>query len=197
MTFAHWKVDEECQNLTLLFFLIKGKDFSMKKLYMTFIVALVAICANAQVYLGGNVGIANVDNGDNSDDQTIYRLLPEIGYKFNKDWAAGVSFGWSRDYISTKKVNTFEFNPYARYTFLHGKTVNVFCDGGFNYKHYNGYDDVYSIGLQPGVELKLDKFSFIARIGFIGYAKDDNSDTSVWGMNFDGNNISLGVYYNF
>lgn len=54
-----------------------------------------------------------------------------------------------------------------------------------------------SIGLKPGVELKVDKFSLVARVGFIGYTKNDNTDVSAWGMDFDGNNISLGVYYNF
>lgn len=47
------------------------------------------------------------------------------------------------------------------------------------------------------VELKVDKFSLVARVGFIGYTKNDNTDVSAWGMDFDGNNISLGVYYNF
>lgn len=115
----------------------------MKKFFMTLAVVMIAVCANAQVYLGGNVGIASVDYGGD-DDETIYSLLPEIGYK-----------------------------------------------------HYNGADDVLSIGLKPGVELKVDKFSLVARVGFIGYTKNDNTDVSAWGMDFDGNNISLGVYYNF
>lgn len=111
----------------------------MKKFFMTLAVVMIAVCANAQVYLGGNVGIAS----------------------------------------------------------LHSKLINVFCEGGFGYKHYNGADDVLSIGLKPGVELKVDKFSLVARVGFIGYTKNDNTDISAWGMDFDGNNISLGVYYNF
>lgn len=176
---------------------------------MTLAVALVAVCANAQVYLGGNVGIANVDNGGKDDDVTVYSLLPEIGYKFNDNWAAGVMFGWSKGSLSYEGgelyssgiTHTFEFNPYARYTFLHSKLINVFCDGGFGYKHYNGAGDQWSIGLKPGVELKLDKFSLVAHVGFIGYQKKDNGDrrhdSNVWGMDFDGNNISLGVYYNF
>lgn len=67
----------------------------MKKFFMTLAVVMIAVCANAQVYLGGNVGIASVDYGGD-DDETIYSLLPEIGYKFNDNWAAGVMFGWSK-----------------------------------------------------------------------------------------------------
>ncbi len=51
----------------------------MKKFFMTLAVVMIAVCANAQVYLGGNVGIASVDYGGD-DDETIYSLLPEIGY---------------------------------------------------------------------------------------------------------------------
>lgn len=51
----------------------------MKKFFMTLAVVMIAVCANAQVYLGGNVGIASVDNGGKDDDVTVYSLLPEIG----------------------------------------------------------------------------------------------------------------------
>ena len=42
----------------------------------------VAVAASAQVYVGGNVGIASTDNGDD-DDVTTYKFLPEIGYNIN------------------------------------------------------------------------------------------------------------------
>lgn len=179
----------------------------MKKLFMTVVVALFAVCASAQVYIGGNVGIASVDNGGD-DDETIYSLLPEVGYKFNDEWAAGVIFGWSKGDLSyvdngfgfSGTRNTFQINPYVRYTFLQSKLINVFCDGGFGYKHYNKWGDEYSVGLKPGIELKLDKFSLIAHVGFIGYQKadpDHGDGASIWGLDFDSTNISLGVFYNF
>lgn len=176
----------------------------MKKFYMTLVAVMFAVCANAQIYVGGNVGIASVDNGGD-DDETIYSLLPEVGYKFSDDWAAGVEFGWAKGSMNiggyTITAHTFEINPYARYTFLHGKLVNVFCDAAFGYKHYNGLGDEYSLGFKPGIELKLDKFSLVAHVGFIGWeqAKAKHSDykATSWGLNLDGNNISLGVYYNF
>ena len=179
----------------------------MKKIFMTLVAAMFTVCASAQVYVGGNVGIASVDN-EHDDDVTVYSLLPEVGYKFNDNWAAGVMFGWSKGSLSqfngslsyAGTTHTFEVNPYARFTFVHSKLINVFCDGGFGYKHYNGAGDQWSIGLKPGVELKLDKFSLVAHVGFLGYEKYDGEhggESSVWGMDFDSNNISLGVYYNF
>ena len=99
----------------------------MKKFFMTLAVVMIAVCANAQVYLGGNVGIASVDYGGD-DDETIYSLLPEIGYKFNDNWAAGVMFGWSKaglqidngEFATSERLttHTFEISPYARYTFV-------------------------------------------------------------------------------
>ena len=104
----------------------------MKKIYMTLVAVMFAVCASAQVYVGGNVGIASVDNGGD-DDETVFSFLPEVGYKFNDDWAAGVMFGWSKGNLSSNGSldysgarGTFEINPYARYTFLHSKLINVF-----------------------------------------------------------------------
>ena len=61
---------------------------------MTLAAAVAAVSLNAQVYVGGNVGIANIDNGN--DDETVYSLLPEVGYNLNSDIALGMQFGWSK-----------------------------------------------------------------------------------------------------
>ena len=147
---------------------------------MTFVAAVMAVSASAQVYVGGNVGIASYDPGyEGSKSETVYSVLPEIGYSFDSDWAAGVAFGWSKGALrqndltfDSNMTHTFEVNPYVRYTAIKGKVVAV----------------------------NVDKFSFVAHIGFVGYEnfKPEGGDaSSVWGVDFDGNNISLGVYYNF
>lgn len=103
----------------------------MKKFFMTLAVVMIAVCANAQVYLGGNVGIASVDYGGD-DDETIYSLLPEIGYKFNDNWAAGVMFGWSKaglqidngEFATSERLttHTFEISPMH---VIHSCTANL------------------------------------------------------------------------
>ena len=178
----------------------------MKKIVMTFVAAVMAVSASAQVYVGGNVGIASVDPAG-GESETVFTVLPEVGYSFNSDWAAGVVFGWSKGSLQepelsfdTSLTRTFSVNPYVRYTALKGKHVNLFVDGSFGYCHYNGIGDAWSIGLKPGVAVNLDKFSFVAHVGFVGYEnfKPKYSDaSSVWGVDFDSNNVSLGVYYNF
>ena len=64
------------------------KTFKMKKILMTLAVAFVAIAANAQVYVGGGVGIGSSKEGSH-DAVTTYKVLPEIGYNVNKDVAIG------------------------------------------------------------------------------------------------------------
>lgn len=173
---------------------------------MTFVAAIMAVSASAQVYVGGNVGIASVDPGD-GDSETVFSLLPEVGYSFDSEWAAGVAFGWSKGALSQNDLSygalsrrTFEVNPYIRYSAFKGKVVTAFIDGAFGYRHYNGAGNSWSIGLKPGVAVNVDKFSFVAHVGFVGYRnyKPKGGDaSSVWGVDLDGNNISLGVYYNF
>lgn len=173
----------------------------MKKILMTMFAAIVAVGVNAQVYVGGGVGFSTVDNGDN--DYSSFKFLPEVGYSFNDEWAAGVVLGWEGVNKGGKK--TWSFNPYARYTFLKGKMVDAFLDGSIGYAHsYNaGLDvDALSVGIKPGIAVRLNnRLSAVTHIGFIGYnhIKNNKSDqkTDEWGVDFDGNNIVIGLYYNF
>ena len=87
----------------------------MKKIFMTLAATAVALGINAQAYVGGGLGVANisVDNGYSKDDATSFKFVPEVGYSFNEEWAAGVAFGWEG---ATKGgVKTLSVNPYARY----------------------------------------------------------------------------------
>lgn len=173
----------------------------MKKFFMTLVAAVVAMSMDAQVFIGGGVGFANTSDGD--DDVTSFKLMPEVGYTFNKDWAAGVAFGWEG--FNKGGVKNFSVNPYVRMNLIKGSMVSVFIDGTVGYAHtYNaGYDvDEFSVGLKPGVAVNLNsKLSFVTHIGFVGYEneKDNNNDTkfNIWGVDLDGRNIIFGLYYNF
>ncbi len=169
----------------------------MKKIMMTLVATVMALTVNAQAYVGGGVGVAT------NDDVTTFKFLPEVGFTLNEDWAAGVAFGWQGSTEGGAK--TWIVNPYARYTFIKGKMVSVFMDGGIGYSHtYNaGYDeDGLSIGLKPGVAVNLgENLSFVAHFGFIGYNHEKDNHTKIsddaWGIELDGNNIMFGLYYNF
>lgn len=190
----------------------------MKKILMTLAIMMVTVCASAQVYLGGTAGIASF-GGENSDDETAFKILPEIGYNLNNSWAIGTTIGYAKgtsisllgaNSMMDGAVNGFDakafvFKPYARYTFLHSKVVNLFFDLGLGFEagevKKNDFT-AWNIGIQPGVAVNLNShFSFVAKAGFLGYESlnpdGDNNNTHAFGLDLNGNNLSFGVYYNF
>lgn len=179
----------------------------MKKFFMTIVAIMIAVCANAQFYVGGNVGLASVSSGD--DDETYYSFLPEVGYNLNRNLSLGIAFGWSKgdlgvaggNLYTSGSAKSFEVNPYVRYTFLHSKVVEVFFDGTFGYKDYDGDGNTVSLGIKPGVALNFNQhFALVSHIGFVGWQQtsiDNHKDVDVWGVALDGNNITLGVKYTF
>ncbi|MBR0118178.1 MAG: outer membrane beta-barrel protein [Prevotella sp.] len=173
----------------------------MKKFFMILASTVMAMSVNAQVYVGGGIGVSTT-GGDNTDDVTSYKFVPEIGYTINSEWAAGMAFGWEGSNKGGAK--TFSINPYVRYNVINGKVVNVFLDGSveFGHKYNAGFDDdFFGVGLKPGVAFKVnEKISVVTHIGFIGYEhwknKPSKNSVNSWGVDVDGRNIILGIYYN-
>ena len=173
----------------------------MKKIVLTLVAAFAAISMDAQVYVGGSIGFTSVKNGDS---QTEFKFVPEIGYNFNDQWAAGIKVGYQDGYADMdydfqqyKGLKILTINPYARYTFLKSNLVSLFIDGGLEYSKIDGNDDAeLGIGLTPGLALNLsDKLSFVTHVGFIGYKS--YGDVNKFGLDLDGNNLTFGLYYNF
>ena len=173
-------------------------------------VTMMAMSANAQVYMGGSVGIGSVKDVG-GDYETTYKLLPEIGYSFNKDWAVGVMLGVSKgtcdfssgNFSQNTKTEIVTINPYARYTFLRNQFLNLFIDGGLGYTSYDDIGDEFNFGLRPGVAVNLtSKLSFVAHYGFFGYRTfnpdaDGVKSANMFGLDLDGNQLTFGLYYNF
>lgn len=164
---------------------------------MSMAAMVVAISASAQVYVGGGVGISSTKVGD-GDSKLSYKFVPEIGYQFNKNWEAGLSVGWKG---VEDGAHSFELAPYARYNFCTSKLVDLFLEGTMGYAHVggNGADaDVFEVGLKPGLKLNLsDHVSFVTKVGFFGYQKNDFSNVQKWGMDVDATNVTFGVNYKF
>ena len=184
----------------------------MKKIFAFALVAMMTMTVNAQVYVGGGVGFQTTSQDGNSE--TFFKLVPEIGYNLDENWAVGIAVGYgehkttlkSGNLKTTAKVKAFEIAPYARYTFAKFDKVNLFVDGTVDYLHTDNAGDknnTFSIGLKPGVAVNLnDKLSFVAHAGFLGYqnSKDDYEGAkaaNTFGFDLDGSNLSFGVYYNF
>lgn len=120
--------------------------------------ALVSVCASAQVYIGGTAGISSNKIGD-SDSKTAYKLIPEIGYQFNNKWDAGIEVGIQKgDVCKIARVGdatTFTIAPYVRYTAVESKVVDLFFEGTIGYGSVSkGGGDFYEVGIKPGLAVK-------------------------------------------
>lgn len=162
---------------------------------MTMAAMCMAVCASAQVYIGGSAALGGQKHGD-GDSKMVYKLMPEIGYQFNKTWDAGLSVGYAGVEDGN---NAFVIAPYARYTFVNTKLVDLFLEGTVGYVHSEGVDG-YEIGLKPGVKVNLSKnVSFVTKVGFLGYQQvgDGNAKVKTFGFDLDGTNVQFGLNYKF
>ena len=178
----------------------------MKKILMTMAAMLVTMTMSAQVYVGGEVGFNSVSHDGNST--TAFTLKPEVGYVLDDNWALGLAFGYSESGKNSTKVKTLSVNPYARFTFAKFDHVNLFLDGGFDFTNVDSKSaghktNNFGIGVKPGVAVNLnEKISFVAHCGFLGYKTskpdyDGAKSTDTVGFDFDANNITFGLYFNF
>ena len=191
----------------------------MKKMILTALVAVASLAANAQVWVGGEVGYHHerttqnkVETGKAND----FVLLPEIGYKLNDkfDVAVKIGFAHSEDGdgilgmdipVNYGYANAFVLNPYLRYTFAKAGDFSFFADGGFSYvnAHICGDDNstnAWQIAIKPGISYALsEKVSLVAHVGGIGYsyAKYDDTKTNGFDLGVKGNNITFGAYVSF
>ncbi len=122
----------------------------MKKFVILLFVAMAALSAKAQVYVGGTVSLWHNDDVD----ATTFTLNPEVGYNLNEKWAVGGILTFSHSKLDEGKYNAFGLAPYARYSYYENKVVRLFIDGGlgFSTQKVKGADAVngFEIGFQTG-----------------------------------------------
>ena len=171
----------------------------MKKIILSAVIALAAMTANAQVWVGGGLGFTHSDFEDTYPDLdcTEFYIAPEIGYTLNDKWDLAIALGDS--YTKVKDgdaVNDFFVNPYARYTFYKTGKVGFFVDGGFEVQAGDSPTE-FGIGLRPGVKFAAsDKVTFVATFGRLGYYNVEDVGNK-FGFDFDGRGLFFGCYYTF
>lgn len=188
----------------------------MKKFLTLAVVALATVfgASAGDGYIGGQVGFEHNEKKGSSETNQFY-ILPEFGYNFNKTWAVGTTIGYDYTHLNGAKIDNhmFEFNPYARYTFYRtsNNLVQLFVDGGagigLGWTEYDGDDSdtavTWNVGFRPGVAFNFtDKFSVVAHVGFLGYKGANRAAYNAgWerngGLFLNGNDLTLGFYYNF
>lgn len=184
---------------------LTNNNLIMKKIFLTLMVMVAAVAANAQVWVGGSLGFWTNGDAEGSQTKTTFNIAPEVGYDLSEDWSIALALG----YASAKPekgdaTNTLSVTPYARYNVLKAGNFKLFLDGAVDIASIDNGDDSYSawgVGVKPGVAYSLnEKFSLVAHMGFLGYQDADDEISGVvqkgFGFNFS-NNLSFGVYYAF
>lgn len=184
----------------------------MRKIFMTLVALVMTLAANAQVFVGGEVGFWR----NYEDNHTSFTVAPQVGYNITNKWAIGLEFDYDYNYYDGLKVNGVGAAPFARYTAAKAGPVSFLLDAGFAINTYKAkYDgnesdsyNAWQIGVTPGVKVSLTKsVDFIAALGFLGYRDNDDPDfkgvgghpygEKGFGFHFNTNDLKFGVIYNF
>ncbi len=159
----------------------------MKKIVLAIALAVCTLGANAQVWMGGSLGLNVTKNKVIDDTNTTFTIAPEVGYSLNDNWDVALGLGYSTD------SKAFSIKPYARYTFAQLGSVGFFVDGGID---YTTKIDEFWIGLRPGIKFAAsDKITLVAHLGSFGYVTNDAA--SNFGLNINNSALSFGMYWAF
>ena len=195
----------------------------MKKMILAALVAVASLSANAQVWVGGQVGFSagkTTVDGNKQGTGANFTFLPEIGYSINDKFDIAVGIGFTHfngngdayldfngldDYayagLADANRNSFILNPYVRYKFVKSGDFTFFVDGGFAYKfvHYSGIDDNgigWELGFKPGVAYNIsDKVSHVGKLGY-DFSKVGDTKTNEFSIGLT-NSILFGAYVSF
>ena len=181
----------------------------MKKILLTALVAVSALAANAQVWVGGSLGYQHQDvDGADATKLNTFTIAPEVGYSLSDKVDLALQISFRSEKVGKADASTnFQVNPYVRYTFFQTGAVGFFVDGGFQITTSNadGAKAEFGIGLRPGIKFAAsDKVTFVARMGYLGYVMNRSEfngarftdKAKTYGLGLD-NAISFGLYYNF
>ena len=167
----------------------------MKKFLLMIVVALTTLTANAQIYVGGDLGFWH---DDDAVPETVFTLAPGVGYELNEKWAVG---GNLKLEFEKDVKNLFAIEPYARWSYYHKGMVKLFLDMGMGIAvtdpEEGDCETGWNIGVKPGIALHLtEHFSILAKAGFLGYA-DDYGKMNGFGLNVNAEALTFGIEYTF
>src|SRR5574344_673462 len=122
--------------LSLVVGIINLKTRIMKKLLLVVVAMFAVANLNAQVYVGGTVGLTHskVSDGDASAKGTSYKIVPEIGYRLSDKIAIGASLGYMKGAAALGSFDASDFTQLAKT--IAGVGLNVASDFDNNLKSY-------------------------------------------------------------
>lgn len=176
----------------------------MKKLLLSIMMAGCSLAANAQVWMGGTLGLS-ITKPEGGDAITSLVISPEIGYNFNKKWAFGVALEEEALFTADFNANAFYLTPFGRYSFGRVGIANFFIDGGFQVGYQNFDTNLsktdshtaFGFGFRPGVKIELNEhLALEAKTGFLGIRAVTDVATQ-FGFGVNNEDLSFGVVYEF
>lgn len=176
----------------------------MKKFILAAMIAVSSLNANAQVWMGGSLGL-NFTKPDGGETVTTFTIAPEVGYSLNDKWDIALSLNEQLISWDGETANSFSIAPYARYTFAKSGIASFFVDGGFGVgstDYNNGYKlhdsrTSWFIGVRPGIKVALsNKVCLVSHLGWLGYENVEDS-YSRFGFGVDNTAVDFGMYWNF
>lgn len=178
----------------------------MKKIFLTLMVMVAAVAANAQVWVGGSLGFRTFDADEQvNKKQMSFNINPEVGYDLSEDWSIAIAVGFGMTTYDADNVDndiTVSVNPYARYNVIKAGNFKFFLDGGFKFesidKNEKEKENNWNIGIKPGVAYSLNEnFSIVGHLGDgLIYRGGDNKAENGFALDV-ANGLSFGVYYAF
>ncbi|MBQ4380637.1 MAG: outer membrane beta-barrel protein [Bacteroidaceae bacterium] len=182
----------------------------MKKVILAALVAVASLSANAQVWIGGDLGFDFTKADKNSKTVSSILVAPEVGYMFNEKWGiyADINFASisKQGPAADQTLNSFGFEVAGRYVFAKSGIASFFVDGGVGMDFYNkSRGSKFYVGFKPGVKFAAsEKIELVAQIGNLGVAfgneKAQDAGTankSEFGLGVHNEALSLGIAYNF
>lgn len=173
----------------------------MKKIFAVALVAMMALTANAQVFVGGAVGYNSTKASKNAKSVNSFVFTPEVGYNINEDWTVGVTLDYQSTEANDQTLSGIGAGIYGRYNYLKSGMVTLFVEAGVDFlSHNHSRGTEYSVALRPGLSVALsEKLSLVAKTGLLGYSKESDKlgGGSNFGIGVDNTDLSFGLYYNF
>lgn len=140
---------------------------------------------------------------DNKTKETTLGIAPEAGYFIQDNLAVGLGAFYTHsktklDGAGSVALNTFGFNPYARYYFLGSGNFRLYTQ--LDVRYASGKFDtagaksqsVFGVGIKPGVSYSLSRsIAITATYGNLGYEKVKNSYDK-FGLNLDSSSLNFG-----
>lgn len=162
---------------------------NIRKLAAVFAAIAISTCAQAQLYIGGHIGLTSGPNGTGLG----VNIAPEVGYRVSNMFTVGGLVSYQ------SSISAFGVTPYGRLNAVTlGDRLRLFLEARVPFRFANDYQS-YGFDIHPGIVFRIaDRMSLMAHIGTFGYVYSRSSTqvlSNGWVARLDGNSITLGFCF--